>query len=198
MHKLLVSVLMLVTVGFADIIWVPTWIPDLDHENAVLWNINIGAYLENATAKGEVLVSADLYVADLMNLWEDEIDSLFINLLDVSEGSGWQNVVEYEDPIADNVNYFSDWASAVPMESYSHQGFWANNYTASLDVATINSYSSDNGWVGIGLDPDCHYVFNRDLSMLVLETAPAPVPEPTIISLIGCGLLGFLFIRRKK
>ena len=83
MKKLLSLILLLVAISYSEIIFLPTFIPDLDHENAIQWNIDLEAALQEATARGEELISANLYVADLMNIFEPEIDALYINILDI-------------------------------------------------------------------------------------------------------------------
>jgi hypothetical protein len=80
-------------------------------------------------------------------------------------------------------------------------GIWkrVRNYTTedfdrALNVAVVNEFrTASKGWIGIGLDADCHYIGKVSL---VVETKN--VPEPASLSLLGLGLLSLLFFRRKK
>jgi hypothetical protein len=80
-------------------------------------------------------------------------------------------------------------------------GIWkrVRNYTTedfdrALNVAVVNEFrTASKGWIGIGLDADCHYIGKVSL---VVETKN--VPEPASLSLFGLGLLSLLFFRRKK
>ena len=83
----------------------------------------------------------------------------------------------------------------------NNANWWARvrNYTTedfdrTLDASVVNEFKdASNGWIGIGIDADCHYMGN--VSLVVNTTS---VPEPATLSLLGFGLLGMLFFRRKK
>ena len=68
------------------------------------------------------------------------------------------------------------------------------DFTGQELAALTSSLSNDN--FGFGFDPDCHF-YNCGIKF-TMKTKTTPVPEPTLLSLLGCGLLGLLFVRRKK
>lgn len=195
---------------------------DLSHDYAYYWRVNIDAY-----TGGAELESASLQILGLNNIPEPDFnDSLYITLMDVNtpydqskdnqlnlyaDHGAWGNFFDKEamntqtsstSPY-DNYTNFSNVATFNDDNSW----FWFNpaeDVSVDLNVDLINSYKNDygtgypsstsNGFIAIGLDADCHYEGNVSL---LLNTAES-VPEPSILSLIGCGLLGFVFIRRKK
>lgn len=101
----------------------------------------------------------------------------------------------------EKTNPSHDWRFEY-WDNYHNAAVWSkyNNYTTedfdvALNAATVNSFkSSADGWIGIGVDADCHYTGNLSL---VVETK-TNVPEPTMVSLLGCSLIGLTFIRRKR
>ncbi len=69
-----------------------------------------------------------------------------------------------------------------------------NLYTTYLALAQSNSYSGTGYSVALLLNSSNNPSSGQDL----LVNAPAPVPEPTTILLLGSGLIGLASFRRKK
>lgn len=69
------------------------------------------------------------------------------------------------------------------------------NFT-STELTSLTNYIKNGGNFGIGIDSDCHYTVGS--FAFNMTTTTTSVPEPTLLSLLGCGLLGLAFIRRKK
>lgn len=79
-------------------------------------------------------------------------------------------------------------------EKYS--GWTTEDTTITIDVNVLsNLLASSDGWVGFGLDADCHYMGNVKL---VVNTTP--VPEPGTLSLLFLGLTSLTgaFLIRKR
>lgn len=94
----------------------------------------------------------------------------------------------------------------VEFDHSLNKGKWARliNYTTEdfdrvLNVSAVEQLMAlSNGWLGIGLDADCHYMGNVKL---VVTTSTTNVPEPGSLSLMILGLTsltGALMIRRRK
>ena len=195
---------------------------DFDHSRAYLWAIDLNSYIPS----GEDLVGVQLFIDNIQNWQEPENDILRINLLDLNTPAnpGIRNQVgiytDNENPsdFFGSAGSFETWAwtntSAVGTYTDTNDSYYWSTYyhrwihTAvpedlfwDLDISTINSFSSNNGWIGIGFDPDCHYY--NDGVMLKLTTIPTQhqVPEPgslTLMLLGITGLAGKFLIKRKK
>jgi len=85
-------------------------------------------------------------------------------------------------------------------------GIWWEKYSdwttedisRNLDVNVINNLMAlSNGWIGFGLDADCHYIGN---AKLVVTTTTTNVPEPGTLSLMFLGLTSLIgaFLIRKR
>lgn len=99
--------------------------------------------------------------------------------------------------------YYVRWVQENQWYGY---GLWqrirnykTENFNRVLDVAVVEQLMSlSNGWLGIGLDADCHYMGNVKL---VVTTTTTNVPEPGSFSLMILGLTsltGALMIRRRR
>lgn len=100
-------------------------------------------------------------------------------------GAGWQYA---------GWDYNYGQARGIWWEKYSN---WTTEDTTKvLDVNVINELmASSDGWIGFGLDADCHYIGNVKL---VVTTE---VPEPGSLSLMFLGLTsltGAFLARRRK
>lgn len=169
---------------------------DLSHSAAYEWMVNIGAYTQG---KGNVL-SVTLCIEDIYNndLSQNE---LFISLLDINTPKYPLNkVVGFSDNHLMIEDYFG--SQSGNWTHYSYVGSYIDNdgplthenISFTMDLSTFNQYTSDNGWIGIGLDPDCHF-YNSKIKLVV------EVPEPSSLSMLILGMTllgGFGWTRRKK
>jgi hypothetical protein len=199
-----------------------TFSGDLYHGNAYYWRVNVDSYL-STYAPGEILDHATLTVQNINNTPEpDNSDALYMSLLDVNKPylSQYANQIKvYTDDTQGNYfsntmheidEPFNNYTGKTDIATYSDANWYYQNgavvnpsETKSWDIAgsLIDSYKNDaasNGFVGIGLDPDCHY---SGSIVLTLSTKSVSVPEPGSLSLMLLGLTslaGAFFVRRKS
>jgi hypothetical protein len=73
-----------------------------------------------------------------------------------------------------------------------------HTYTGTSQLGTLNSYLKNDGFFGIGFDPDCHY-YNDKIKLEITTTqGSTSVPGPMAVIPFGVGLLAALRRRFKK
>ena len=110
-----------------------------------------------------------------------------------------------------------DWSVAIPFDDDS--GFFPSTDVAgsifpgliddSILLATLNFSALDEGNVTLGIFSDLGdfneglvYLWqgNQDITStldITISSAPAPIPEPSTILLVSCGLIGMVGLRKK-
>jgi len=76
-------------------------------------------------------------------------------------------------------------------------GYVAQDYTYTLtaaQLATLASYIASGNDIAFGFDPDCHFWNNG----IVVTLGTTNVPEPMSLVLLGSGLAGLYFRRRRQ
>ncbi len=164
---------------------------DLDHNFYYTWGED-----DWTIPTGEAIISASVTFNDIRN-YDWSSNDLYLSLLDTAlDGvrGGWDG--------STSGSYFESGAYAGIQIALAH---WedlppvAQDITYTFDaseIGTLVSYLENDSAFGLGFDPDCHY-YNNGISFSI-GTSSAPVPEPTTILLLGCGLGGLAFARRRK
>ena len=176
----------------------PADMMDLDHNYVYSWLINWN------TPSGEEIVSAELKFKKIYDWKYGEYDILSIHLLDDppaldlissnADGGLWSK--------KDSESGGDNWAGQGPLVgtwtdpiggSSTHAIDLVFTFDAAL-LASLNTFVSNDGKFGFGLDPDCHY-YNDGITFTVNTT---PVPEPATLLLLGLGLVGVRLYGKRK
>ncbi len=177
---------------------------DLDHYKAYMWRINLAGH---AIPIDNEITGVTIKIEDIYD-WQVEPNILHINMLDQKTPYTKSDLVVVASDNQDVPDYFSKVRSTVAGRTgYSAASLvntWKdadgpktkNDLAFNVDVDKFSAYSGDNNWIGFGFDPDCHF-FNSGVR-LEITTEKHSVPEPSIITLLGLGLVGLLSVRRKK
>jgi hypothetical protein len=190
---------------------------DFDHYKAYKWKLNLDYFYKNSPNyvpnSTWTVTSGKLEIFNITNNMEPESnDILRANLLDLSTApvASPNSTIVYTDAQAPSnlfgsANLSRGWSRSTKIGSFSdNNGKTATNNiswvfnTALIDK--INDYKSENGWIGIGFDPDCHYTNTGVKLTLDVKSVPVNVPEPSSVGLLLMGLtmIGGISINRKK
>jgi hypothetical protein len=179
----------------------PADLGDLNHQNLYTWRI------DNVNLGGQTITGATLSIKNLAN-WNNDPNELFMYLLDTAVQSGVGTYMEDPSgvgPITDSFGLHSTGglvaAGTAQTLLTEPTGFTTSptNYSYTFtagQLSTLQTYIGNGSNFALGFDPDCHY-FNDGVS-LKITTAPASVPEPSSVVLLGSGLLASLTLLRRR
>jgi hypothetical protein len=193
-----------------------TSLGDLAHASAFEWHLDGNSIKTKLQTSQDVIISATLTFTNIRN-WDTSSNVLFMNLLDTRFYSGYRDpdgdnnfVRTYSDSSTEEVNYFdvSNYTKypATYLGNYTNisiNGSTLNYVFSGNALATLTSYINNDGYFGIGIDPDCHY-YDDGVSLQIItgtsSTPPnnsSPVPEPATLLLFGSGLVALAWVGRK-
>ncbi len=137
---------------------------DLDHERFYTWGINVSDMV------GATIMEMELTIENISN-GDSDANVLFLNLLD------WCPLGTHR--INDNGNQFQNAFAnyGVPIDAFTDTngpGTTEDLHYRFSDLGLLDAANafSDDGVIGIGLDPDCHF-YNAGITLTIEFGYPA-------------------------
>jgi hypothetical protein len=138
---------------------------------------------------------------------------LFIHLLDSAKNAG---VASFQDAPANQVPVIDindDFAGQRYLNNPLVNAGTANTFLTQQSFSTVghdfvytftadqlnilSAYFLNGSDIAFGFDPDCHF-WNDGISFSFTTSPTTPTPEPATLALLGTGLAGFYYRRKRQ
>jgi hypothetical protein len=175
---------------------------NLDHYMAYTWRID-GVDLSKKT-----ITSATITIRNISN-WDSNPNRLFIHLLDSARQAGVNSFQDTTNPAVDiNDDFAGTRYTTNPLVAPGTQNTFLTSqsfsttphdyvYTFTPDqLKVLTTYFLNGGNIAFGFDPDCHF-WNNGI-VFSFTTQAVPNPEPATLALLGTGLAGFAYNRKRR
>jgi len=176
---------------------------NLDHHSAYTWRI------DGVNLAGKSITSATLTFHNISN-WDKNANMLFVHLLNTAKQAG---VASFQDAPGSQIAINDDFAGKSYLNNPLVASGTANTFLTQQSFTTtakdfvytftpdqlkvLSAYFLNGSDIAFGFDPDCHF-WNDGITFSFTTCPTTPTPEPATLALLGTGLVGLYYRRRRQ